>query len=224
MSLTAQLSSPTTLRRVLAFDAVSGAGTGVLHLWLAPVLASWLGLPEALLQASGVAIFAFVLLAGWLALQASPPRGPLTVIVLLNVAWALGCVWLAFGGAVRSHGAGRGVPRWCRRSRSWCWPSWNGWACAHWPARIGSRWRLDVARPQKRRPEGRLFHVRRPGAISACRSLPRQRGDRAAGRPRVRRCGCCPCSRQPWSPAGFHPCQRPRSSSCPGDRWSRGSS
>ena len=98
MSLTAQLSSPTTLRRVLAFDAVSGAGTGVLHLWMAPVLASWLGLPEALLQASGVAIFAFVLLAGWLALQASPPRVPLTAIVLLNVAWALGCVWLAFGG------------------------------------------------------------------------------------------------------------------------------
>jgi hypothetical protein len=102
MSLTAQLSSPTTLRRVLAFDAVSGAGTGVLHLWLAPVLASWLGLPEALLQASGFAIFAFVLLAGWLALQASPPRGPLMVIVLLNMAWALGCVWLAFGGAAAS--------------------------------------------------------------------------------------------------------------------------
>jgi hypothetical protein len=100
MSLTAQLSSPTTLRRVLAFDAVSGAGTGVLHLLLAPVLASWLGLPEALLQASGVAIFAFVLLAGWLALQASPPRGPLMGIVLLNVAWALGCLWLVFGGAV----------------------------------------------------------------------------------------------------------------------------
>ncbi len=97
MSLTAQLSSLTTLRRVLAFDAVSGAGTGVLHLWLAPVLASRLGLPEALLQVSGVAIFAFVLLAGWLALQALPPRGPLTVIVLLNVAWALGCVGLAFG-------------------------------------------------------------------------------------------------------------------------------
>ena len=99
MSLTAQLSSPAVLRRVLAFDALSGAGTGALHLLLAPLLSTWLGLPGPLLQASGVAIFAFVLLAGWLALQASPPRGPLMVIVLLNVAWALGCVWLAFGGA-----------------------------------------------------------------------------------------------------------------------------
>lgn len=99
MSLTAQLSSPTVLRRVLAFDAASGAGTGVLHLLLAPLLSTWLGLPEALLQASGVAIFVFVLLAGWLALQASPPRGPLMAIVLLNFAWAIACLWLAFGGA-----------------------------------------------------------------------------------------------------------------------------
>jgi len=100
MSLTARLSSTTVLRRVLAFDAVSGAATGALHLLLAPVLSTWLGLPEALLQASGVAIFAFVLLAGWLALQASPPRGPLMTVVLLNFAWAITCLWLAFGGAV----------------------------------------------------------------------------------------------------------------------------
>lgn len=101
MSLTAQLSSPTVLRRVLAFDAISGAGTGVLHLLLASVLATWLGLPEALLQASGVAIFAFVLLAAWLARQATVPRGPLMVIVSLNVAWAIACAWLALGGAVQ---------------------------------------------------------------------------------------------------------------------------
>lgn len=100
MSLTAQLSSPVTLRRVLAFDAVSGAGTGALHLLLAPVLSTWLGLPEALLQASGLSIFAFVALAGWLAWQASPPRGPLMALVLLNVAWAVACLWLAWGGAL----------------------------------------------------------------------------------------------------------------------------
>ncbi|PZO15915.1 MAG: hypothetical protein DCF26_12470 [Burkholderiales bacterium] len=100
MSITSRLSSPAMLRRVLTFDALSGAATGGLHLLLAPVLAEWLGLPEALLQASGVAIFAFVALAGGLALQASPSRGPLMAIVLLNVAWGAGCLWLAFGGAV----------------------------------------------------------------------------------------------------------------------------
>ena len=100
MSLTAQLTAPVTLRRVLAFDAVSGAGTGAQHLLLAPVLSTWLGLPEALLQASGLSIFAFVALAGWLAWQASPPRGPLMVLVLLNAAWTVACLWLAVGGAV----------------------------------------------------------------------------------------------------------------------------
>lgn len=100
MSLIAQLSSPAVLRRVLAFDALSGAGTGVLHLLLAPMLSTWLGLPETLLQASGIAIFGFVALAAWLAFQASPPRGALMAIVALNFAWAIGCLWLAFGGAV----------------------------------------------------------------------------------------------------------------------------
>lgn len=100
MSITSRLSSAAVLRRVLAFDAVSGAATGGLHLLLTPLLSTWLGLPEALLQASGVAIFAFVLLAGWLALQTSVPRGLLMTIVLLNAAWAIACLWLAFGGAV----------------------------------------------------------------------------------------------------------------------------
>lgn len=106
MSLTAQLSSPPVLRRVLAFDAVSGAATGVVHLLLAPMLSTWLGLPEALLQASGVAIFGFVLLAGWLALQTPTPRAPLMAIVLLNGAWALGCVWLSLGSAVNATALG----------------------------------------------------------------------------------------------------------------------
>lgn len=108
MSVTAQLSSPAVLRRVLAFDALSGAGTGALHLLLAPLLSAWFGLPEAWLHASGLAIFAFVALAGWLALQPTPPRGPLMGIVMLNFAWAAGCLWLAFGGAVDATPLGLG--------------------------------------------------------------------------------------------------------------------
>ena len=103
-----RLGSPAVLRRVLAFDALSGAATGVLHLLLASALSIWLGLPAALLQASGVAIFAFVALAGWLALQAAPPRVPLMAIVLLNLAWALACLWLAFGGTVAPTPLGQG--------------------------------------------------------------------------------------------------------------------
>jgi hypothetical protein len=99
MSLIASLTSPTGLRRVLAFDALSGAGTGALQLGLTGLLSQWLGLSESLLQGSGMAIFAFVALAGWLALQAEPPRAALATIVVCNFAWVIGCVALAFGGA-----------------------------------------------------------------------------------------------------------------------------
>lgn len=99
MSLIASLTSPAGLRRVLAFDAISGAGTGALQLGLTGLLSSWLGLSEALLHGSGIAIFAFVALAGWLALQAEPPRAALATIVVCNFAWVIGCVALAFGGA-----------------------------------------------------------------------------------------------------------------------------
>jgi hypothetical protein len=106
MPLIASLTSPSGLRRVLAFDALSGAGTGALQLGLTGHLSQWLGLSEALLQGSGMAIFAFVALAGWLALQAEPPRAALATIVLCNFAWVIGCVALAFGGAPAATGMG----------------------------------------------------------------------------------------------------------------------
>ncbi len=106
MSLIAALTSPAGLRRVLAFDALSGAGTGALQLGLTGLLSTWLGLPEALLQGSGLAIFGFVALAGWLALQTEPPRAALAIIVVCNFAWVLGCVALAFGGAPGVTGLG----------------------------------------------------------------------------------------------------------------------
>ena len=99
MSMLSSLTSPAGLRKVLWFDAVTGVGTGVLHLSAAAALSGLLGLPVALLQASGVAIFAFVALAAWLALQPSPSRVGLALIVVCNFAWALGCLALVFGGA-----------------------------------------------------------------------------------------------------------------------------
>ncbi len=99
MSLVASLTSPAGLRRVLAFDAVSGAATGALQLGLTGLLAQWLGLPGPLLQGSGIAIFAFVLLAGWLAVQAAPPRAALAALAAGNFAWVAGCVVLALGAA-----------------------------------------------------------------------------------------------------------------------------
>ncbi len=106
MSLIASLTSPAGLRRVFAFDALSGAATGALQLGLTGLLAQWFGLSASLLQGSGIAIFAFVALAGWLALQSAPPRLALGALVIGNFAWAIGCLALAFGGAPGVTGLG----------------------------------------------------------------------------------------------------------------------
>ena len=99
MSVLAYFTSPTGLRRVLAFDAISGVGTGLLQLAASGLLSGLLGLSEPLLRTSGIAIFAFVALAAWLAMQRTPSRAGLAVLVVGNFAWAIGCLWLALGGA-----------------------------------------------------------------------------------------------------------------------------
>lgn len=86
------------LRRVLALDALSGVGAGLLHLLLADTLAQTFGLAAGLISASGWALFGFAALAGWLARQALPARGPLMLLILGNGAWSLGCLALAWGG------------------------------------------------------------------------------------------------------------------------------
>jgi hypothetical protein len=99
MSVFHCLTSPAGLRRVLWFDAISGVGTGMLQWTAGGPLSQLLGLPEPLLRASGIGIFAFVALAAWLALQRTPSRAGLPVLVVGNFAWAMGCFWLALGGA-----------------------------------------------------------------------------------------------------------------------------
>lgn len=100
MSLIAYLTSPAGLRRVLWVDALAGSGSAALHLALTAWLSSLLGLPGALLIGSGVALLVYVALAGSLALQATPPRALLGLLVIGNFAWVLACLVLLFGGVV----------------------------------------------------------------------------------------------------------------------------
>ena len=77
--------TPILLRKVLWADALSGAATGALQLAVPGVLAAWLGLPVALLISSGLVIFAFVALAGYMATRADVSRTLLTLLVI--AAW-----------------------------------------------------------------------------------------------------------------------------------------
>lgn len=89
------LSTP-QLRRVLALDAVAGAGAAVLHLTLSEQLSAWLGLSQGLLLGAGWALWAYVVLATLLARQVLPSRGPLMLLIVGNVLWGLGCLALAW--------------------------------------------------------------------------------------------------------------------------------
>lgn len=96
--------SPRQLRQVLAFDAVSGAATAVLQLALAGTLAAWFGLSETRVLALGWAFLGYVALAGWLARQPVPSRTGVMALVLANVAGAVVCLALAWGGGVTPLG------------------------------------------------------------------------------------------------------------------------
>lgn len=98
MSLATLQLSTTNLRRVLAFDAISGAGIAVLHLVFAGSLAGWLGLSQGLITAAGWALLAYITLAAILARQVVPARGPLMVLIVGNVLWGVACLALAWGG------------------------------------------------------------------------------------------------------------------------------
>jgi len=91
--------SPRQLRRVLAFDALSGATTAVLHLTLGASLAVWFGLSEGLVAALGWACLGYVALAGLLARQSLPSRTGVMAMVLANLAGAAVCLTLAWGGS-----------------------------------------------------------------------------------------------------------------------------
>ena len=88
------------LPRVMAADALSCAATGALQLGLADALSQWTGLPAALLTGTGVFLLPWALLAAWIARRPVPPRRPIGLVAIGNLAWAGGCGALLTSGPV----------------------------------------------------------------------------------------------------------------------------
>lgn len=89
--------SSTTLRRVLAIDAVLGLGMGLSHWALADRLTVWLGMSPAWLQAAALIVLAAASMAGWLALHRSPSGAAVRVLAVGNAGWVVASLWVAFG-------------------------------------------------------------------------------------------------------------------------------
>ena len=89
--------SPRLLRATVWFDASSGLLLGALHLLLTEPLSQWLGLPAALLQATGVILLAYAALAASIASARNLPRGRLWLLICGNLAWSAASLvlWLA---------------------------------------------------------------------------------------------------------------------------------
>ena len=93
------IASPRFLPTVLWIDAASCAGTALLHLAGASLLAPLLGLPAGLLQASAFILCLVAPYAAWLARRDPPWRAGVLLLAAGNALWVLACLALLFTGA-----------------------------------------------------------------------------------------------------------------------------
>lgn len=89
--------SPTTLRQVLAIDAVLGLGMGLSHLSRSADLSAWLGLPESWLRLAALTVLVAASMAGWLAMRRRPPGGAVRALALGNFGWVVLSLWVVLG-------------------------------------------------------------------------------------------------------------------------------
>ena len=83
------MSSTLFLRRVLALDALSCAGMGVLLAAAAAPLAPLFGLPEGLVRGAGLLLLPLAAFIGGLASRPSPPPFLVWVVIVGNLGWAV---------------------------------------------------------------------------------------------------------------------------------------
>lgn len=94
------------LRGVLLADAVVSGAVALFQLALAQTLATWLHLPVTWLVATGAFLVGYVVLLVVLARSARLSAAWVWLVVLGNIAWAVGCVLLPVSGAVNPSGLG----------------------------------------------------------------------------------------------------------------------
>jgi hypothetical protein len=83
--------APKFLRNVLWADAAAGAGSSLLHLLAAGLLAELLGLPHGILVMSGAGLLVYVAVATYLAVCDPIPRAGVSALIAANWAWVGGC-------------------------------------------------------------------------------------------------------------------------------------
>ncbi len=91
----------TFLRRVLALDAISCAGLGLLLVTFGGWLSGVLSLPIQLLQQAAIVLLPFALLLAFLSTRARLPRAAVWAVIVANAIWAIDSIVLLFTGWVQ---------------------------------------------------------------------------------------------------------------------------
>jgi hypothetical protein len=77
------------LRRVLALDALSCAGMGLLMSVAAAPLGLLFGLPEEVVRGAGLLLLPIAVFIGWLALPTVPSRLLVWAVIIGNLGWTV---------------------------------------------------------------------------------------------------------------------------------------
>ena len=86
------------LRRALLADALISGATGLLMLIGANVLASLLGLPEALLRYAGLVLLPYAALVAYVATREQLRRWAVWAVIVANAIWAVDSIILLLSG------------------------------------------------------------------------------------------------------------------------------
>lgn len=81
------MNSSLFLRRILALDALSCVGMGLLMGLGSAPLAPLFGLPQPLVQTAGLLLLPLAAFIAWLASRPAPPRALVWVVILGNLGW-----------------------------------------------------------------------------------------------------------------------------------------
>jgi glucose uptake protein GlcU len=94
------------LRRALLADAFISAATGLLMLIGANVLASLLGLPEALLRYAGLVLLPYGALVAYIATREQLRRWAVWAVIIANAIWAVDSIILLLSGWLTPNALG----------------------------------------------------------------------------------------------------------------------
>jgi hypothetical protein len=98
--------SSSLLHQALLADAAISGATGLLMLLGAGLLASLLGLPEALLRFAGLILLPYGVLVAYLGTRESPPRPAVWAVIAVNALWAADSILLLLSGWVAPNALG----------------------------------------------------------------------------------------------------------------------